>query len=154
MGSELFFLTLNPKKKNNSDPILRAFTLIEVLISVAILGFGLVIVIQSYMTSANALNISQNYVQAMQLAKDKLNEIELISYEKNGLLPQAESGSGTEKIGARDFNWVTEVREVLEPEYLSEKLVEVCVKLNWKEAGKAKDVSLSTYLSRVKEEKK
>lgn len=130
----------------------RSFTLIELLISVAILGFGLVIVIQSYIASASALNISQNYVEAMQLAKDKLTELELTAYEKNGLPPQVESSSGREKIGSRDFNWSTEVREITEPEYLIEKLVEVCVKVDWKEAGIAKDALLSTYLPRVQEE--
>jgi type II secretion system protein I len=136
----------------NKICVIKAFTLIELLISVAILGFGLVIVIQSYITSANALNISQNYISAMQLARDKLTEIELAAYEKKGLFPGDESGSGTEKIGSRNFNWETQVKEIYEPDYLAEKLVEVCVKLNWNEAGKPKDALLSTYLPRFKEE--
>ncbi len=153
MGTFLF-LTKADSQKNRNVPFFlkRAFTLIELLISVAILGFGLVIVIQSYITSASALNISQNYVKAMRLARDKLTELELASYENNGLLPGAESNSGAEKIGSRDFNWATEVREISDSDYLTEKLVEVCVKLNWKEAGKSKDVLLSTYLPRLKEE--
>jgi len=153
MGTFLF-LTSPSYEKNRNVPIFlnKAFTLIELLISVVILGFGLVIVIQSYITSASALNISQNYVEAMRLAKDKLVELESVSYENNGLLPGAESNSGTEKVSSRDINWATEVREISDPDYLTEKLVEVCVKLNWKEAGKAKDVLLSTYLPHVPEE--
>jgi len=130
----------------------KGFTLIELMISVAILGFGLVIVAQAYITSANALNVSQNYIDAMQLARDKLTQIELAAYEKKGLLPGEESGSGTEKKGSRDFNWITEVEEISDPDYLAKKLVLVCVKLAWKERGIAKDTVLSTYLPRKNEE--
>jgi hypothetical protein len=117
-----------------------------------ILGFGLVIVIQSYITSAAAINTSQNYVEAMQLAKDKLTELELVAYEKSGLLPQAGYASGIEKLGSRDFNWAIDVKEITEPDYLNEKLVEVCLEADWKEGGKFKDVLLATYLPRKKEE--
>lgn len=130
----------------------RAFTLIELLVSVAILGFGLVIVIQSYITSASALNISQNYISAMQLAKDKLTDVGLVCYENNGLLPGAESRTGEEKLGARVFYWAAETREVSGSDYLAKSLVEVCVKVTWNEAGKEKDAILSTYLPRIKEE--
>lgn len=130
----------------------RSFTLIELLISVAILGFGLVTVIQSYIISANALNISQNYINAMRIAKDKLSELELAAYEKEGLNPGFSPEQGEERMGQRNFNWLTEIRGISEPDYLAEELVEACVKLDWKEAGKHKDALLSTYLPRRKED--
>lgn len=126
----------------------RGFTLIELMISVAILGFGLVIVIQSFLSSAGGLNLSYNYVEAGRIARDKFSELELASYENNGLLPDLDSKSGTGFLGPRELNWVSEVREIFEPDYLTEKLVGVCVKLNWQERNISKDITLAGYLPR------
>ncbi len=142
-----------PRTQNLEPKTQRSFTLIELMISVAILGFGLVIVSQSYIISAGALNASQNYISATQLARDKLAELELVSYERKGLTPGLESDSGTRKIGPRNFNWLSEVKEVSSPDYLTEKLVEVCIRVDWTEAGRTKDAWVSTYLPRKQEEK-
>jgi prepilin-type N-terminal cleavage/methylation domain-containing protein len=130
---------------------LTGFTLIELMISVVILGVGLVVVIQSFLSSARGLNTTQNYIEALRVAQDKFSELELSSYENKGLLPDLDSKSGAGFLGPREFNWVSKVKEITEPDYLTEKLVEVCVNLNWKERNVSRDVSLATYLPREKE---
>lgn len=123
------------------------------MISVAILGFGLVIVIESFLNSASGLNLSHNYVDALRVARDKFSELELTSFENKGLLPDFDSKSGSGYLGSREFTWVSNVNEISEPDYLTENLVEVCIKLNWKERNITKDATLAAYLPRKKEEK-
>lgn len=125
------------------------FTLIELMISAVILGFGLIIIIQSYLASLNGLKISQNYAQAMSWAAHKLTELQLSAYEKSGLLPKLESG--TASLNSRQCSWVSEVKEISQPEYLTEELVEVCLELNWQERNIIKDAALATILPRKKE---
>lgn len=129
-------------RKANTEP---AFTLVELLISVAILTFGLVVKIQSYMHSLNGLNASRNYITAMQLAGQKFSELEVNAYENSGL-SQFGLTSGSEFAATRQFNWSSEIKEVSEPDSLRDKVVLVCIKLEWKERGIAKDAILSAYL--------
>lgn len=128
----------------------KAFTLIELLVSVAILGCALVVIIQSYAASLSGLNISQNYITAAGLAQDKIAQIELAAFESGGLDTYGLQ-SGSERIGGRDFSWSYEIEEIGDSENLSENLVEACLRVNWKERGLDKDVSLATYLPRKKE---
>lgn len=130
----------------------KGFTLIELMLSVVILGFGLVIIIQSFLLSLNGLNISQNYIKALSFAQDKLTALELAAYENNGLLPGLAPESGKEHLGSREFTWVSEVKEIIEPDYLTEELVQGCIKLNWKERNINRDISLANYFPRKKEE--
>ncbi|MFH1355001.1 MAG: type II secretion system protein [Candidatus Omnitrophota bacterium] len=125
----------------------KGFTLAELLISVAILGFGLVIIIQSYMSSVRGLNASQNYIEAVKFAQNKITELEIYAYENQGIFILG-AESGTKELGSREFSWISEIKEIENPEYLTEELVEVCVKLDWKEANIAKDAELATYLPR------
>lgn len=129
----------------------RGFTLVELLISVAILGFGLLIIIQSFFSSLNGLNASRNYTDAMNLANDKISGLELIAYEKNGLLPELGLDAGRIRIGNRDFSWSSQILEVAEPQYLAKELVEACIKVDWKERNILKSAALATYLPRFKE---
>lgn len=143
----------------------RAFTLIEVLISVVILGFGLLVVIRSFSSSVRGLNATGNYIEAMKFAKEKLTELEIKAWEDGGLYKLGvESGVG--QIGSREIQWFTEVKEIEEDqeseeieedeeieeeESLGEKFVEVCMRLDWKEGNIAKDAALAAYLPRYNE---
>lgn len=114
-----------------------------------ILAFGLVIVIQSYVHSVSGINASRNYIAAMQLAAQKFSELELNAHQNNGL---SEFGltSGSQAVAGRQFNWSSEIKEILEPDYLKDEAVEVCIKLDWKEKSIAKDATLSAYLPKQK----
>ena len=99
----------------------KAFTLVELLISVVILGFGLCVVIRSYMSCLSALNTSQNYIEASRLTQTKLSELELSAVDNKGLDPFTDKGEAL--IGARKASWKIEVSEIQEPEEAKEDLV-------------------------------
>lgn len=82
----------------------KAFTLLEVLITVAILSTAIVFVFRSFTASLSSVKFSQNITLACYLAKSKLWEIE--QYYKNNLeLP----ASGEETVQNKKFNWSYEI---------------------------------------------
>jgi len=126
-----------------------AFTLVELMISVVILGFGLSIVIQSYMSALSGFNTSQNYIAAMRFAKEKAAELEVAAYENKGLLPEAKSGETT--LGARAFRWKTEVSDVPGSGNFTKDFVVAAVSMDWQERNIHKDSAIVTYLPKRKE---
>ncbi|MBF0485092.1 MAG: prepilin-type N-terminal cleavage/methylation domain-containing protein, partial [Candidatus Omnitrophica bacterium] len=88
---------LNCKIKNNG------FTLIEVIIAVGILSAGVVVVLQAISFSGQMSGFSNDTVQAVLLAEDKLQDLE-ISEKKKSLVP------GSVKDKNDKFEWVTTVR--------------------------------------------
>jgi len=126
------------------------FTLVELMISVVILGFGLVIVIQSFISALAGLDRSQNIVEAGRFAQDKITELTIASYENNGSSFGYESGNI--KLGARQFEWETEITKIESPEYLTRNFTKAGVTLKWKERNRAKDFNLITYLPKKKEQ--
>lgn len=140
-------MTLRIGNKPNAE---LGFTLVEVMISVVILGFGLAIIIQSFASAIRGLDSCQNYIQSLRFAQDKMNELTLTSLEEKGSSPKIKSGEV--KLGNRQFNWQTEISEILKPEYLSKDFVEVSVNLDWRERGISKNSTLVTYLPKKKEE--
>jgi type II secretion system protein I len=128
----------------------RAFTLVELLVSISILGFALVIIIQSYAASLSGLNISENYINASGIARDKIAQVELLALESGGLDVYGEQ-SGIERLNGRDFSWSYEVKEIDDNENLSKNLAQVCLRVSWKERGLDKDVFSAAYLPKKKE---
>ncbi|MCX5657340.1 MAG: hypothetical protein NTZ48_03835 [Candidatus Omnitrophica bacterium] len=61
--------------------LIRGYILIETLVSVAVLSIGLMMVINAFSSSINALRTSRNYTHASILAEEKISEI-----EREGLL--------------------------------------------------------------------
>ena len=60
---------------------LRAFTLVELMISVLILGIGLTSVANSYILALRGANSAQNNISALILAKEKFENLELASFK-------------------------------------------------------------------------
>lgn len=80
----------------------KAFSLLEVLITVAILSTAIVFVFRAFTTVLSSVRFSQNITLACLLAEDKLWEIE--EKQKQSQDPIG-SESGTEKIQNQDFLW-------------------------------------------------
>ena len=127
----------------------RAFTLVELMISVVILGFGLCVIIRSYISTLSGFNITQNYITAMRAARDKEVELEIASFEDKGLLPDTKSGEITS--GTRNFNWRTEVSEFAAEGNFSKSFVMASVNLNWQERNIPKSCAVITYLPKREE---
>jgi len=133
---------------------IKAFTLVELLISVVILGFGLCVVIRSYMSSLSALDTSQNYVEATRLTQTKLSELELLAVDQKGLEPFHDSGESL--IGARKASWKIEVGDIQEPreEEIKEDFVMAQVSVSWQERNAPRNSALVTYLPKYKKDEK
>lgn len=140
----------NIQSRQRRDFFLTGFTLIELMIAVLILGVGLAVVIQSYLSSLRGINSSQNYIDAMRLSQEKLSELEVVSYENSGLVPQADFGSTN--LGGRSFNWMTQIEETAEPEYLSNDTITARVVFGWQEKNITKSAGLAVYLPKKKDE--
>jgi prepilin-type N-terminal cleavage/methylation domain-containing protein len=126
----------------------RGFTLVEIMLSVLILGIGLVVVANSYLTALRGMNAASNIVEALNLAKEKYDALEISSL-KNGLT--ASSDSGVLKSPLKNFNYTQEVMEIAGPAELAEYLLQACITLSWQEQNAAKNVIFSTYLLKQKQ---
>lgn len=124
------------------------FTLVEVMISVAILGVGLTLVANSYIVASRGVNSTANNITALNLAREKLQSLETSSL-KEGL-----SASVTQDIlksASKNYNYTQEITEITQPQDLAKYLVQACVGISWKEQNTAKNVTLSTFLPKQKQ---
>ncbi len=130
----------------------KGFTLVEVMLSVLILGLGLVVIANSYLIALRGINASQNNIQAMVLAKEKIDELEVSSVMKKGLT--AFSESDTLKSLGKSYNYTLDITEIAEPEYIEKYLVKACLTFSWREQNIEKNATFSTYLPKYKEDDK
>lgn len=137
------------KAEGAVDNTIRAFTLIEVMVAVAILSLGLVLVIQVFSACLRAVESSSNLSKAAILAQSKLSEIEVMSlYEK----PVSRDEF---KGGASGFNWKVEsLRQEIEADKIWQRadeeetlLYQVTVTIFWQERGKKRDLKFTSYLA-------
>ena len=80
----------------------RGFTLVEVLVSVAILSVGAVAVMQALGRSAAAMTVAEARAQAHQFAVNKMAEVELAARLGQEM---EESTGGSFLQGTRQFRW-------------------------------------------------
>ena len=118
------------------------------MISVLILGIGLTTVANSYLVALRGVNASANSVGAMNLAKEKLEDLEVSSL-KDGLSVSA--SQGVLKFSDKNYNYVQEISEIAQPQDLAKYLVQACLTLSWREQNIIKNATLSTYLPKQKE---
>lgn len=127
---------------------MKGFTLVEIMISVLILGFGLTLAANSYLAALRGVNSTANNIEALRLVKEKLEELEVLSL-KDGL-----SASVTRDIlksSAKNYDYKQEIIEMTQPKDLAKILVQACLSLSWQEQNAAKNVTFSTYLPRQKQ---
>ena len=118
----------------------KGFTLIEIMISVAILSFGMILILQGFTHSLNILRISQNNLQATLLAEEKMAQIQIDAKKSQyGFLADS---NGESKIDNIEFRWQTSITPDEEYEDLNELLTTV----SWKEGKREGMVPVITYL--------
>lgn len=127
-------MTLQTGKRKQRNK--KGFLLLEVLISVAILSFSLVLIINSFSKSLRALELSENYFKANLLLSKKVFEIENNPKE---FLEEGQSDGIFEDFGGK-FSWWLEVEKIEE-----EKLSEVKLKVFWFQNKKEEALSIFTY---------
>ena len=119
----------------------EGFTLIEVIVAMAILGISLALVMQLFSAGLKSAKASCEYTIAIVHAKDKMEE----------LSETLVNDSGTFEDG---FKWETEIQDYKEIEESDYKLKKLIVRILWPDALKQQKsiqtVSLKTVLGEEK----
>ena len=118
----------------------RGFTLIEIMISIAILSLGLILNLQGLTHCLSVLRISQNNLETSLLAEDKMAEFEITAKQETGSFSKPTSGDV--QNGNIAFNWQISVA----PDAEYEDLNEVKITVNWKEGIRSGSSIFNTYL--------
>lgn len=109
----------------------KGFTLLEVIIAIAIMGISIALIMQLFSGGLRSGRVSRDYTMAVIHAKEKMEEM-LIS-------PAA---------GAEDFDdnykWQTEISPYISAEKGDSKLIKISVKVSWNAPGKDRSIELAT----------
>ena len=145
---------------------LTGFTLVEIMLSVLILGIGLTIVANSYIVALRGVNATANIIGALNLAREKFEALEISSLG-DGL--SVSDTKGILKSSTKSYDYTQKVVEIVrsrpvvlatgsqttafhfQPVDWAEYLVLACLNLSWQEQNAIKNVTLSTYLPKQKE---
>lgn len=114
------------------------FTLIEIVVTLAILSLALPTLLRSFTEAAKGQAVAENRTTALYLLKFRLAAIEAEGYPDIG---EEEGEFGEDSR----FRWYSEVQEVESEEIEGLRLVTVTV--TWQERGKERLISTSTYLA-------
>ena len=114
------------------------FTLIEIVVTLAILSLALPTLLRSFTEAAKGQALAENRTTALYLLKFRLAEIEAEGYPDIG---EEEGEFGEDSR----FRWHSDVQDVESEEIEGLRLVTVTV--TWQERGEEKFISTSTYLA-------
>jgi len=107
----------------------RAITLIEALVTVAILSTAIVFVFRSFATAFSANRFAQNLTLACYLAQDKMWQVEMVNPKERRI-----QDNGSEKIQNRDFNWKYEIVKTS-----TDRLSKLRFTISWQESAREKE---------------
>jgi prepilin-type N-terminal cleavage/methylation domain-containing protein len=126
-----------PESTRNLDN--RGFSLLEVIVALAIMAIGYMTVFNLFSVSIKSLGISDKYQRAVDLANSKLSEIEMLNYETDEL-------SGTFD-NEEDFQWSLSIEpyesSLNDPDE-NINLSQVILKVLWQDNQKSRNVELVT----------
>ncbi|CBE69558.1 putative General secretion pathway protein I, GspI (modular protein) [Candidatus Methylomirabilis oxygeniifera] len=136
------------------DPALRTpyrscrtshgFTLLEVIVALAILGVGFALAVELLVAGVRSAKASEEYTQAVLLARQKIAEV---AAARN----LASTGEAGEFGGG--FRWASEIQPLEQPEELPGRLFSVKVRVTWPGRRGEKAVNLQTLRMIVDEKK-
>ncbi len=123
----------------------QGFTLIEVMLSVAILSLGFTLILQGFSQALNTLRISQNNLKTSLLAESKLAEMQINARESQDAL----LGNLNEKIllDNIEFYWTAKVTL----DEVDENLNKTVTTLSWGEGKRKGAISVATYIRSLSE---
>ncbi len=116
----------------------NGFTLIEIVVTLAILSLALPTLLRTFTEAAKGQALAENRTTALYLLKFRMAAIEAEGYPDIG----EEDGEFGEDSR---FRWHSEVQDVESDEIEGLRLVAVTV--TWQERGRERIVSTSTYLA-------
>jgi prepilin-type N-terminal cleavage/methylation domain-containing protein len=114
------------------------FTLLEVIVAIAILGIAISVVLQLFSANLRAISVSGDYVAAATRAEVKMREI--LSDDK---LSEKSFSEATQEGYRIDVSIIDVLKE--RTENLRVKLLEVDLTIHWIQGTKQKSMSLRTF---------
>lgn len=112
----------------------KAFTLLEVLIALAILSTAIVFIFRSFTSSLSSAKFSQNITGACFFAENKIWELE---QEQKAQTDPIDSRQGSEKIQGKDFKWTSLAKKIGNSNFVYLEFI-----LYWQENLREKEYSL------------
>ena len=134
----LALIPLREKLRLNK-PSNDGFSLLEVIVALAIMAMGFVTVLQLFSGSIRSVSLSEQYLKGTTLAHSKLGELEVNNYsvtEYEGIFPDE-----------KNYRWQLQVSphtSSLNSKEHNIQLSEVTLNVLWEDAGKTRDVEIST----------
>jgi general secretion pathway protein I len=126
-----------PKSSRTLDN--NGFSLLEVIVALAIMAIGYMTVFNLFSVSIKSLGMSDQYQRAVNLANSKLSEIEMLNYE-------VENTSGTFK-DEENFEWSLNIEpyesSLNDPDE-NINLSKITLKVLWQDNQKTRNVELVT----------
>ena len=116
----------------------RGFTLIEIVVTLAILGLAMPALLHSFTQAAKGQALSENMTTALYLLKFRMAEIEVEGY------PDIGEDDGEFGENSR-YRWHSQVQDVESEEI--DGLRQVTVTVTWQERGREKSIAMNTYLA-------
>jgi len=118
----------------------QGFTLIEVMLSVAILSLGFTLILQGFSQALNTLRISQNNLKVSLLVDTLMAEMQIKAREgQDTLLEDLNQKILLDNI---EFSWAAKVTVDEEDENLNK----TAATLSWQEGRRKGATSVATYL--------
>ncbi len=123
------------------------YILVETLISVVILAFGLTWVLNAFSAKINALRTSKNYTHASLLLEKKICELETSGGinlnewpegRRNGKFPEDER-----------FDWEINISHMYNEQNEQLDIVEVTLTVRWKEISVSRELDVVTYMPKI-----
>jgi prepilin-type N-terminal cleavage/methylation domain-containing protein len=112
----------------------KGFSLLELIMAVAILSVGIVVVLQAFSFSAQATGLSCDIIDAVFLAEDKIQELEFL--ETHGLMREEWVKGNLDRL-----NWAYAV--MLDANL---DLYKLDFHIRWQRQARQQDLTVNTYL--------
>jgi len=115
----------------------RGFTLLEILVTLSLLGIAITVILQLFSTNLRALSVSGDYVSASYRAEAKMREI----LDNTDLTEKSWS-----EVTNEGYRFDASVTEILKDrtENLQVRMLEIDLTTHWSEGSKMKLLTLKT----------
>jgi len=117
----------------------QGFSLLEVVVALAIMAGGFLVILNLFSTSVRSVDFSGQYLKGVTLANSKINELEMLNFE-----PDEYSGSFENE---KSYHWEVDIAPHDSP--LNDpdsgiQLQKILLKVFWEDQGQTRNVELAT----------